>query len=178
VEQNRNYPLRIWSAGCATGEEPYTLSMAIHEGLGPLAASIDWGILATDVSRAALEEAMHGEYAGGRLKELPPAWRTTYMDRTGEDLWAVKPQVRAPIMYKRLNLMDDSYPLKGQFDIILCRNVMIYFDIPIRKALVDKLHRHVKPGGFFFVGHSESLPRETCPFDYICPAVYRKAGGA
>lgn len=174
LERDPRYPLRIWSAGCATGEEPYTVAMALLYTLGPLASSVDWGILATDVSRKALEEAIAGVYNESRLKELPEAWRKRFLEPAGGDLWAVKPEVKKGVLFKRLNLMNESYPFKGQFDVIFCRNVMIYFDVPVRKALVDRLYRYTKVGGYLFVGHSESLPRETCPYRYISPAIYKK----
>ncbi|GAB1483914.1 protein-glutamate O-methyltransferase [Treponema sp.] len=172
---DRTYPLRLWSAGCATGEEPYTIAMAVKEALGASLATIDWGILATDLSHAALHDAQKGIYQEARLRELPPAWKTQNFDKVGSDQWEVKQDLRRPILFKTLNLMNEHFPFKGQFDVIFCRNVMIYFDAPVRRALVDRLHRYVKPGGYFFVGHSESLPRDTCPFEYIGPATYRKS---
>ncbi len=78
------------------------------------------------------------------------------------------------ILFKRLNLMNAPYPFKSQFDIVFCRNVMIYFDPPSRAKLIESIYRVVKPGGWFFIGHSESLPRDTCPFSYVRPATYRK----
>ncbi len=175
LERDAAYPLRIWSAGCATGEEPYTLAMVVQEALGNRSSGVDWGILGTDISRAALEIALHGTYPEARVKELPEAWRTAYMRSGEDDEWAVKPELRRSVLFKRLNLMDESYPFKGLFDAVFCRNVMIYFDVPVRRALVDRIYRYVKPGGYFFVGHSESLPRDTCPFSYVRPAIYRKA---
>lgn len=178
LAENRGDSLRIWSAGCAAGEEPYTLAMAVREGLGAAAATIDWGILATDLSRAALEEAVEGTYPTARVKELPAAWKSAYLAPAGPDAWAVADEIKKSILFKRLNLMDERYPFKGGFDVVFCRNVMIYFDAPVRKALVERIHRYVKPGGYLFIGHSESLPRETCPFGYVKPAVYRKEGAA
>lgn len=169
------YPIRLWSAGCAAGEEPYTLAMLILENFGSLAASIDWGILATDVSLTALAEAKRGVYPRGRLKDLPPLWVSTYFDQVGEDEWSLRASVRRGVLFKRLNLMNETYPFKGRFDVVFCRNVMIYFDAPTRRDLVSRIHRYVKPGGYFFVGHSEALPRDSCPFTYLCPATYRKA---
>ncbi len=175
--QEAGFSLRVWSAGCATGEEPYTLAMVMREFLGAAANITDWGVLATDLSLAALQEAMKSVYAGNRLRELPATWRNAYFENRGDDEWAVKEDLRRAVMFKRLNLMNERYPFKGFFDVVFCRNVMIYFDPPVRKALVERIYRYVKPGGYLFVGHSESLPRDTCPFDYIRPAIYRKAEG-
>jgi chemotaxis protein methyltransferase CheR len=178
IEKDPSYPLRIWCAGCAAGEEPYTLSMLVQEALGLLAKKADWGILATDVSVAAMSEAKVGVYATNKIKDLPVSWRNSYLTRYGDDSWKVNDDIRKPILFKTLNLMDADYPFKGTFDIVFCRNVMIYFDGPTRRALVDRIYRYVKPGGYFFVGHSESLPRDTCPFAYLSPATYRKAEGS
>ena len=172
-----SYPFRIWCAGCAAGEEPYTLSMLVQESLGIFAKKADWGILATDVSVAALSEAKTAVYPENRIKELPLNWRNAYLSRSGNDAWTVNPETRKPILFKVLNLMNTEYPFKSAFDIVFCRNVMIYFDGPTRRALVDRIYRYVKPGGYFFVGHSESLPRDTCPFRYLSPATYRKMEG-
>jgi len=169
------YPIRFWSAGCAAGEEPYTLAMLFSDNFGPLAATSDWGILATDVSLNALSEAKRGVYPMSRIKDLPASWRSSYFDRVGEDEFSVKESIRRAVLFKRLNLMNETYPFKGGFDVVFCRNVMIYFDAPTRKALVARIHRYVKSGGYFFVGHSEALPRESCPFSYVSPATYRKA---
>lgn len=173
--QEAGFSLRIWSAGCATGEEPYTLAMVMREFLGASASMTDWAVLATDLSLSALREAMSAVYAGNRVRELPAAWRNAYFEQRGEDEWAVKDDLRRAVLFKRLNLMDERYPFKGLFDVVFCRNVMIYFDPPVRKALVDRIFRYVKPGGYLFVGHSESLPRDSCPFNYVRPAIYRKA---
>jgi chemotaxis protein methyltransferase CheR len=175
LERDPAYPIRFWSAGCAAGEEPYTLAMLIRESLGPLASVCDWGVLATDVSLSALTEARRGAYPGNRLRELPSQWRASYFRKTGDDEWTVSEDLRRAVLFKRLNLMNDSYPFKGRFDVVFCRNVMIYFDAVTRRGLVDRIHRYVKGGGWFFVGHSESLPRETCPFSYVRPATYYKA---
>jgi chemotaxis protein methyltransferase CheR len=152
--------------------------MLVQEALGPLANKADWGILATDVSVAAMSEAKVAVYASSKIKDLPISWRNSYLTRHGEDSWQVNDGVRKPILFKTLNLMNSDYPFKGTFDIVFCRNVMIYFDGPTRRTLVDRIYRYVKPGGYFFVGHSESLPRDTCPFAYVNPATYRKAEGS
>jgi chemotaxis protein methyltransferase CheR len=168
--------IRIWSAGCAAGEEPYTLAMILRDVLSkrPGGGSVDASILATDVSMDALLEAKSGVYAEARLKELPKAYRSAFLQPAGPDAWAVTDDIKAMVLFKRLNLMTEPYPFKSKFDVVFCRNVMIYFDVPSRATLVRSIHRVVKPGGWFFIGHSESLPRDTCPFSYVRPATYRK----
>jgi chemotaxis protein methyltransferase CheR len=168
--------LRIWSAGCAAGEEAYTLAMIVRDlmarhpgGLGLRAA-----ILATDVSMDALLEAQEGIYPATRVKDLPVSYRKAYLSETANGLWSVNKEIRSLVTFKRLNLVQEKYPFKSQFDVVFCRNVMIYFDIPSRTRLVEAIYRVVKPGGWLFIGHSESLPRDTCPFTYMKPASYCK----
>jgi chemotaxis protein methyltransferase CheR len=167
-------PLRIWSAGCASGEEVYSLSMLLREYYGPRFAAVDSGLLATDISLAALREAEAGEYNIGKMRELPASYRNTYFLRKDESVYIIRDDIRKMVMFKRLNLMADTFPMKGLFDAIFCRNVMIYFNQVSREKVVDALYRFVKPGGYLFIGHSESLNRETCPFTYVKPAIYRK----
>ncbi len=168
--------IRLWSAGCAAGEEPYTLAMILRDAMAkrPGGGIADAAILATDVSMAALLEAKAGVYQEARLRELPPAFRSAYLEPAGAGLWSVGARARSLVLFKRLNLMREPYPFRAQFDAVFCRNVMIYFDPPSRAKLVESIYRVVKPGGWFFIGHSESLPRDSCPFSYVRPATYRK----
>ncbi|HNY16486.1 MAG TPA: protein-glutamate O-methyltransferase CheR [Treponemataceae bacterium] len=166
--------VRIWSAGCATGEEVYSISMLLKEHYGQRLSAIDPGLLATDISLAALTEAKAGEYAEAKLRELPVNYRNSYFVKKDDATWAISEDIRSMVMFKRLNLMADSYPMKGLFDAVFCRNVMIYFNPESREKVVNAIYRYVKPGGYLFIGHSESLNRETCPFEYVRPAVYRK----
>jgi len=168
------YPLRIWSAGCATGEEVYSIAILLEEYFGPRLRSVDLGLLATDISLAALEEARAGVYAAEKLRETPAGYRLSCFDPAGDGLYAVKDRYRSMVLFKRLNLMSGNFPMRGKFDVIFCRNVMIYFDPASRERLTRALSNYVKPGGYLFIGHSESLPREGCPFEYVMPATYRK----
>jgi chemotaxis protein methyltransferase CheR len=168
------YPLRIWSAGCATGEEIYSIGMLLAERYGLSPVGIDIGLLATDISVAALQEAKEGEYPGTKLRELPASLRKSYFRQKAPDVYAINDNIRNLVLFKRLNLMADSFPMNGLFDAIFCRNVMIYFDQASRSRLVNTLFQYVKPGGYLFIGHSESLRREDCPFDYVKPAIYKK----
>jgi len=174
MKQAGRYPLRIWSAGCATGEEIYSISMLLREYYGTRLDSIDYGLLASDISLSALNEAGMGDYSETKLRELPAAYKAAYFEKKGQDLFTIKEEIKKMVLFKRLNLMAETFPLKGQFDAIFCRNVMIYFDQESRRKVVQALFQYVKPGGYFFIGHSESLKREDCPFAYIKPAVYRK----
>jgi chemotaxis protein methyltransferase CheR len=174
IAETARYPLRIWSAGCASGEEIYSIAMLLRDHYRERLDGIDLGLLATDISLAALDQARRGEYAGSKLDELSRTLRDAYFRKTAEDAYAIDDRLKAMVLFKRLNLMSENYPLKGQFDAIFCRNVMIYFDRESRNKVVNALFRYVKPGGYFFIGHSESLRGESCPFEYVKPAVYRK----
>ena len=168
--------LRLWCAGCSSGEEPYTLAMELSEfarASKPLNSAV---ILATDISLTALENARRGEYVAERVREVPPEYQKRYFSRTPEGLYRVNDDLRKRILYKRLNLMRESYPFKGKFHIIFCRNVMIYFDKPTKDRLVERFSEHLHPGGYLFIGHSESLGRDLASFQYVQPALYQKRG--
>jgi chemotaxis protein methyltransferase CheR len=175
MKSERGYPLRIWSAGCAAGEEAYTIAMLVREFFGNETDRLDIGILATDISMAALAGATKAEYDEAKLHEMPHYYRTRYMEDLGDRKYGVAPEIRKMVLFKKLNLMSERLPLRHAFDVIFCRNVMIYFDTASREQLVNSLHSVTKPGGNLFIGHSESLRRETCPYSYISPAVYSRA---
>lgn len=172
--RNAAYPLRIWSAGCASGEEVYSVAMLLHDRFSGKPGSPDIGLLATDISLNALQTAKHGVYAEQKFNEMPARFRQRYLKGTERQEYAVAEEIKSMVLFKRLNLMAEAYPMKGQFDVVFCRNVMIYFNQESRNRVVSTLYRYVKPGGYLFIGHSESLPREWNPFDYVKPAIYRK----
>ena len=174
VRSGKSAQLRIWSAGCAAGEEAYSIAMTVLEALGPEAGRTDWGVLATDISSVALQNGREGVYPSARLKDLPRGMISKYMLALEDGSWIVLPEVKKQVLFKRLNLMRETFPFKGAFDVVFCRNVMIYFDAESRSRLVNSLYRVIKPGGYLFVGHSESLSRNDCPFHYVKPAIYRK----
>jgi chemotaxis protein methyltransferase CheR len=165
--------LRIWSAGCAAGEEPYTLAMLLHERWGSQISRAGPVVLATDVSTRVLAQAAGGSYAAQRMEGIPQKY-LRYFRKTDAQTYEVVPEIRPIVLFKRLNLMRDTYPLRGTFDAIFCRNVMIYFDQPTRVALVGRFHRYLNPGGHLFIGHSETLGRDSSLFSYVRPTVYRK----
>lgn len=174
ASRGRGEPLRIWSAGCAAGEEAHTIAMVLRESLGEAFRSLDPSILATDISIHALKEAVAGIYPVNRFNETPKAFLTRYFEKVDDEHWKALPSIHDLILFKRLNLMGNSYPFKGKFDVVFCRNVMIYFDNDARRRLVATIHNVVRPGGYLFIGHSETLQRAECPFAYIKPAIYRK----
>jgi chemotaxis protein methyltransferase CheR len=166
---------RLWSAGCAAGEEVYTAAMVVRDVLGKVRGA-NIGILATDISTQVLEAAKTGIYPESRLRDLPPRLRSTYLVPVDAENYSVCPEIRSMVLFKRLNLMRGDFPFKGLFDLVFCRNVMIYFDVESRRRLVSALYRVMKPGAYLFIGHSESIQKENSPFEYVRPAIYRKAG--
>ncbi len=163
--------LRIWSAGCSTGCEPYTLAMLVHDHAGDL-RGWDVRILATDLSNYAVEEARGGEYPREVIKDLPRDLLTRHFDRR-EDRWAVKPHLRELVSVGQLNLMD-AWPMRGPFDVIFCRNVMIYFDAPTRERLVERFARLLRSGGVFAVGSAETLAGMKVGLRAAMPSLYLK----
>lgn len=168
--------IRIWSAACSSGEEPYTIAMTLFDGV---AAPLQWDlkILASDLSMRVLAQAASGVYEEERVHELPPeVIRRHFLKGRGGQAGTVKvkPHLSDMILFHRINLMDERYLIKTPLDVIFCRNVMIYFDRPTQQQLVNKFHRYLKPGGHLFIGHSESLQWVEHPFRSVAPTIYRK----
>lgn len=166
--------IRLWCAAAATGEEPYTLMMLIIQAFNMDYRAWDVGLLATDISEKALNTAVKGVYPTERVSLVPPALKKKFLRPHGEDMWEVAEELKKEIVYRRFNLMNKQLPFKKKMDTIFCRNVMIYFDKQTREALVDRLYDITVPGGYLFIGHSETLGRETSRWKYVMPAVYRK----
>ena len=165
--------LRIWSAGCASGEEPYSIVIRLLEDVPDL-GSWDLKLLATDLSTATLAKARTGTYARERLRDVPDHLLERYFtasEHQGEPAYRVAKAVRQPVQFAHLNLME-PWPMRGPFDVIFCRNVMIYFDKPTQGALVARFHGLLRPGGVLFVGHSESLTGVQHDFRYVEPTIY------
>jgi chemotaxis protein methyltransferase CheR len=152
----RRRQVRVWSAGCSTGEEPYSIAMLLLAGLP------DWSIeiVASDLSNKALHRAAEGVWPIERAETIPLRYRKAFMLRGSgaqEGKMAARPELSAMLRFCRLNLNHESYPLPGRFDLIFCRNVLIYFDAPSKKRVIDRLLDRLEPGGRFLLGHSESL---------------------
>lgn len=170
----RSNDLRIWSAGCSSGEEPYTLIMYLMEYFGTNYSNWNAGILATDISEKVLEIARKGIYSEERLKSMPKLLKTKYFKKLPDGNYEVIEKVKKEVTFRRFNLMNREFPFKRGFDTIFCRNVMIYFDSETRRVLADKFYQKTLNGGYLFIGHSETLNRETTKYKYIMPAVYKK----
>ena len=165
--------LRIWSAGCSTGEEPYSIAMVLHENLG-LFPGWDVRILATDLDSQVLAHGAAGEYVDERLDKMRADRKRNYFHHKPNGRWQVSNAVRELITFKQLNLMHD-WPMRGPFDVIFCRNVMIYFDKETQRRLVDRFADMLVDNGHLFIGHSESLFNVSDRFRLIGKTIYRKA---
>jgi len=173
----RDLDLRVWSAACSTGEEPYTLAMCLLKHFGPEYSLWKAGVLATDLSRASLATARAGRYLAKYVKNIPRGWGN-FFDAVDGDKVEVVEAVRREVTFRCLNLTSPraTFPFRSGFDVIFCRNVMIYFDEETRRALVDRLYRSLRPGGYLFIGHSETLDRAD-GLSYQSSAVYRRTEG-
>ncbi len=149
-----NRRLRIWSAGCSTGEEPYTIAVVLKREIRDF-RNYDVRILATDIDTEVLTKAGRGEFASATVDEVPKTY-LEHFTRAGDKV-VMDPEVKSLISFRRLNLMSEPWPFQGKFDAIFCRNVMIYFDGPTKAKLIQRFVQQIKPGGWLYIGHSESL---------------------
>jgi chemotaxis protein methyltransferase CheR len=168
--------LMVWSAGCSTGQEPYTLAMVLHE----FAASrpgFDFQILATDISTRVLEQARKAVYPEELLAPVPQVLKTKYLLRSKDrqsGLVRIVPQLRAKVRFRRLNFLDSDFGLREPLDIIFCRNVIIYFDRATQVRLLQRFYGHMRAGAHIFMGHSETLSGLDVPLVSVASTVYRK----
>ena len=166
--------LRVWSAGCSTGEEPYSIAMVLHAEMSRF-AGWDVRILATDIDSQVLGHAMGGRYAADRVERVPARYARSFTDN-GDGTYSVKPDVQSLISFRQLNLMQ-PWPMRGPFDIIFCRNVVIYFDKPTQVELFGRISALQREGDFLFVGHSESLFKVCDRYDLIGKTAFRRLPG-
>jgi len=173
TEHGRDKDLRLWCAGCSSGEESYTLQMLVQDFF-KLDPGWNTEILATDISTTVLDKAVNGVYPTDSIKSLPQNWQKEYFKPADAEHSIVSDNIKKLITYRKFNLMDDKFPFKKKFQVIFCRNVMIYFDAKTRDDLVAKFYDLTEPGGYLFIGHSESLNHTNTKYKYLMPAAYRK----
>lgn len=173
-KNSKDKDLRVWCAASSTGEEPYTLAMILDEFFNKDKLWWDTKVLATDISKSVLDTAKKGIYNNERLLPLPKHWKLNYFNKYDNEKSVVNDRIKNEVIYRRFNLMENVFPFKKKFHVIFCRNVMIYFDNETKDRLVNKFYDIMEPGGYLFIGLSESLNREKTRFKYISPAVYRK----
>lgn len=167
--------MRFWSAGCSSGEEPYSLALTVYDQA--VAHNLDLMILATDISTRVLSQAQAGVYPDDGLQAIPEPLRNTHFRSqpvNGRPHHAVSDDLKSLIMFRRMNFTRMPYPINGQFDVILCRNAMIYFDNILRTKMIREFYRLLRPGGYFCIGHAETLIGMDDRFQKIKPSVYQK----
>lgn len=172
-ENQQSKDLRLWSAGCSTGEEPYSIAMVMADYLGNQRILWDTKILATDISNHALTKAKRGIYTNENIKNNPPIWNKLYFRPYDKDNSIIVDSIKREVIFRRFNLLS-QFTFKKQFHVIFCRNVMIYFDMETKMDIVEKFYQMLEPGGYLFIGHSESIDKSSTRFKYIKPSVYRK----
>jgi len=170
----KSQQIKIWCAGCATGEEAYSIAISIREYFGNDLNNWNIGILATDISKTALTLALNAKYVKDKLNLPNNKYIDKYFIKVNNEEFEVKENIKNMVLFKRLNFVDSDFPFKSKFNIIFCRNVMIYFDLETRNTLVDKFYKYLFPGSYLFIGHSETIQRDKTAFRYIKPAIYYK----
>jgi len=165
--------IKVWSCACSTGEEPYSLAMSLLSHFG---ASWSISILATDISTRVLAKAENAMWSLERASHIPAHLLKTYMlrgTRTQEGKMKAGPEIRSLIEFRRFNLNDETYPYRGTFDLIFCRNVLIYFNVAGRQRVIEQLASCLAPGGLLFLGHAETASGATNKLRAVVPTVYR-----
>lgn len=169
-------PLKIWSAAASTGAEAYTIAMLLDEKRRA-GAHLRHFILGTDISREVLQTAVSAIYPDSMLAQVPPAYQTRYFRRgkaRARGLVRIIPELRSQVHFAWLNLMQSSYPVPRDMDVVFCRNILIYFDRPTQAAVLERICRHIRPGGYLILGHSESLAGFSLPVEPVVSTIFRR----
>jgi chemotaxis protein methyltransferase CheR len=172
----RQGPLKFWSAGCSTGAEAYTIAMVMSE-FAQRTRGPDFSIVGTDICTTVLEEAVSGIYADAMFAPVPSELLARYARRSrdrSQGLTRITPALRSKVAFGRLNLMDSTYPLDRDMDVVFCRNTLIYFEKPTQQAVLGRICEHLRPGGYLFVGHSETLAGFNLPLQPVAPTTFRR----
>ena len=168
--------IKAWSAACSTGAEPYTMAMVMEEHRRAESAQ-DYSILCTDLCSHVLASAAAGVFADAMIEPVSPELRRRYVLRSQNPesrSVRIAPSLRSKLKFGRLNLMDEAYPVDRDMDLIFCRNILIYFDKQTQAAVLDKLCRHLKPKGYLFLGHSETIAGVELPLDQVSNSVFQR----
>ncbi len=173
VPKIKDKNLSVWSAGCSSGEEPYTIAMLIDAYFSKGKGGMDTKLLATDISKNVLSKAVQGVYKKDHINKIPEEWVKKYFEEY-RGAYKVKQNIRDEIIFREFNLMQKTFSFKRKFHIIFCRNVMIYFDSKTRSELAWRFHNCLVPGGYMFVGMSETLTNCDAPFEYVQPSIYMR----
>jgi chemotaxis protein methyltransferase CheR len=176
LENNENKTFRVWSAACSTGEEPYTLAMVLQQ-FAKTNLRFNYRIIASDISTQVLQKATDAVYPLERAADIPAYFKKDYLLKSKDAVnprVRIIPQLREKVEFKRVNLMDDTWEIEGNLDVIFCRNVLIYFDRDTQQQVVKSLVQKLRPGGILFIGHSESLHFFELPVRQIRPTIFIK----
>ena len=172
-KEARNRDLCIWCAASSTGEEPYTLAMLMLDYFGLEHKSWDTKVLATDISTEVLQQAVRGIYKKEQIAELPENWKRRFFRMVDDETCEVAKEVKDEVIFRQFNLME-PFPFRRKMHIVFLRNVMIYFDKETKRKLIQKVYDAMEPGGYLFIGRTETLERETTSFQMIQPSIFRK----
>ena len=166
--------LKVWSAGCSSGEEPYTIAITLKKYIESQNAKWSARILATDISDNVLKQARNGIYTQMQIKELEQEAKNKYFTKLKDENYQVSEELKRMVRFEKFNLMNAFTNYYQKYQVIFCRNVMIYFKNETKQELASKFFDHLEPGGYLFVGLSETLHNIETRFEFVKPAVYRK----
>lgn len=169
----RTYELTIWSAASSSGQEVYSSAMVVDDAIKKMGLDWKWSILGSDISTNVLTKAKLGVYPVAEMEAIPKIYHSYCSIKSDKTTFEISPVLCKNISFRIQNLIE-PFPYRNQFDVVFCRNVMIYFDNPTKEKLISALYQTIKPGGYLYVGTTESLGRRVQDFKYIAPAIYRK----
>lgn len=176
IYEGKQSSVKIWSAGSSSGEEAYTIAMVIEEYMASH-SHINYEIYGSDISTDMLKKAISGVYKMEKVFNIPESYKKKYLLKSKDSqkkLVRVKPHLRTKVNFFRFNLIDPVYKAPNDFDIVFCRNTLIYFERNTQESVINKLCTHLKPGGYFILGHSESITNMNVPLKNIRPTIFRK----
>lgn len=173
-KEENTQDLRIWCGAASSGEEPYTLAMLLLDFFGLEHDKWDTTVLATDISTDVLQSAVRGAYKKEQVAELPDNWKRRFFRQIEDgEYFMVTDELKKEVLFRQFNLMDD-FPFRKKLHVIFLRNVMIYFDRPTKQCLIKKLYDVLEPGGYLFVGRTETIEKGNVPFELVEPSIFRK----
>ena len=166
--------LAIWCGASSTGQEPYMIAMTLMEYFGLEHEEWDTQVLATDLSTEVLEQAIRGEYTEEQIEQLPQSWKRRFLRQVpGGEYWRMTDEIKGQVLFRQFNLME-PFPFRRKMHVIFLRNVMIYFDHKTKRELIEKVYDVMEPGGYLFIGRTETLERGIVPLDLVQPSIFRK----
>lgn len=176
-KEERKKDICIWCGAASTGQEPYMLAMLLKDAFGLEHDLWDTKILATDVSTEVLKTAIAGRYDRAQIEMLPEGWKRRFLRQLpGGDIYEITKEIKDEVLFRQFNLMD-LFPFKRKMHIIFLRNVMIYFDKDTKQELMQKVYDVMEPGGYLFIGRTETIDRNATPLELIQPSIFRKKEG-